>query len=156
MQLEGPTAAGFMYSDSGGDGPVVVLLHRVLMNGTLWDEVVGRLRDRYRCIGPELPFGTHTTPMPDDADLTLVSLATLIAGSSPNSTCATSQWSATTGAARNSSSAPAAPSVSPTSTGTPQSPPPRDNLPGYHTYAPSSPLLVHSRVSYIAVLCWGL
>ena len=34
--------------------------------------------------------------------------------SSPNSTCATSQWSATTGAARNSSSAPAAPIVSPT------------------------------------------
>ena len=27
MQLEGPTADGFMYSDTGGDGPVVVLLH---------------------------------------------------------------------------------------------------------------------------------
>ena len=27
MQLEGPTAAGLMYSDTGGDGPVVVLLH---------------------------------------------------------------------------------------------------------------------------------
>ena len=80
MQLEGPTAAGFMYSDSGGDGPVVVLLHGVLMNGTLWDEVVGGLGDRYRCIVPELPFGAHTTPMPDDADLTLASLATMIAG----------------------------------------------------------------------------
>ena len=81
MQLEGPTAAGFMYSDTGGgDGPVVVLLHGVLMNGTLWDEVVGGLRDRYRCIVPELPFGAHTTPMPDDADLTLASLATMVAG----------------------------------------------------------------------------
>lgn len=40
MQLEGPTAAGLMYSDTGGDGPVVVLLHGVLMNGTLWDTVV--------------------------------------------------------------------------------------------------------------------
>ena len=25
MQLQGPTAAGLMYSDTGGDGPVVVL-----------------------------------------------------------------------------------------------------------------------------------
>ena len=42
MQLEGPTAAGLMYSTTGSDGPVVVLLHGVLMNGTLWDTVVGR------------------------------------------------------------------------------------------------------------------
>ena len=69
MQPERPAAAGLMYSDSGGDGPVVVLLHGVLMNGTLWDTVVDGLRDRYRCIVPELPFGAHTTPMPDDADL---------------------------------------------------------------------------------------
>ena len=79
MQLEGPTAAGLMYSDTGGDGPVVVLLHGVLMNGTLWDTVVEGLGDRYRCIVPELPFGAHTTPMPDDADLSLPALATMIA-----------------------------------------------------------------------------
>ena len=57
----------------------MVLLHGVLMNGTLWDEVVGGLRDRYRFIVPELPFGAHTLPMPDDADLSLASRATLIA-----------------------------------------------------------------------------
>ncbi|MCY3633758.1 MAG: alpha/beta hydrolase [bacterium] len=78
-RLEGPTAAGLMYSDTGGDGPVVVLLHGVLMNGTLWDEVVGGLRDRYRCIVPELPFGAHRTPMPDNAELDLESLAKLVA-----------------------------------------------------------------------------
>ena len=38
----------------------------------------GGLRDRYRCIVPELPFGAHTTPMPDDADLALPALATMI------------------------------------------------------------------------------
>ncbi|MDE0613927.1 MAG: alpha/beta hydrolase [bacterium] len=78
-QLEGPTAAGLMYSDTGGDGPVVVLLHGVLMNGSLWDEVVDGLRDGYRCIVPELPFGAHRTPMPDDAELDLKSLAKLVA-----------------------------------------------------------------------------
>ena len=78
-KLEGPTAAGLMYSDTGGDGPVVVLLHGVLMNGTLWDEVVDGLRDRHRCIVPELPFGAHRTPMPDDAELDLESLAKLVA-----------------------------------------------------------------------------
>ena len=39
-----PTAAGLIYSDTGGYGPVVVLLHGVLISGTLWDEVVGGLR----------------------------------------------------------------------------------------------------------------
>ena len=79
MQLDGPTAAGLMYSDTGGDGPVVVLLHGVLMNGSLWDEVVEGLRGRYRCIVPELPFGAHHTPMPDGAALDLASLAKMVA-----------------------------------------------------------------------------
>ncbi len=79
MQLEGPTYAGLMYSNTGGDGPVVVLLHGVLMNGSLWGTVVEGPRDRYRRIAPELPFGAHTTPMPDNADLSLPALATLVA-----------------------------------------------------------------------------
>ena len=64
MQVVETSSCGFAYSDTGGDGPVVVLLHGVLMNGTLWDGVVDRLRSRYRCIVPELPFGAHRTPMP--------------------------------------------------------------------------------------------
>ena len=79
MQLRGPSAAGFMYSDTAGNGPPVVFLHGVLMNGTLWSEVVGGLGDRYRCIVPELPFGAHRTPMPDDTDLSLESLVTMVA-----------------------------------------------------------------------------
>ena len=74
-----PTAAGFLYTDTGGDGPVVVLLYGVLMNGSLWDGIVDGLRDRYRCIIPELPFGAHHRPMPDDADLSLDSIAARIA-----------------------------------------------------------------------------
>ena len=78
-QLEGPTSAGLMYADTGGDGPVVVLLHGVLMNGSLWAEVVEQLRDGYRCIVPDLPLGGHRRPMPAEADLTLPAMAKLIA-----------------------------------------------------------------------------
>lgn len=77
--LQGPTPSGLAYSDTGGAGPTVVLLHGVLMNGSLWDEVVDGLRHEYRCIVPELPFGAHRVPMPDDANLSLESIATLIA-----------------------------------------------------------------------------
>ena len=77
--LRGPTQTGLTYADTGGAGPVVVLLHGVLMNGSLWDEVVDGLRDEYRCIVPELPFGGHRVPMPDDADLALGSIAATIA-----------------------------------------------------------------------------
>ena len=80
MQLRGPSAAGFMHTNTGGSGPPVVFLHGVLMNGTLWKDVVDRLRDRYRCIVPELPFGAHRTPMPEDTDLRLESLVTMVAG----------------------------------------------------------------------------
>ena len=80
MHVRGPSAAGFMYSDSGGSGPPVVFLHGVLMSGTLWSDVVDRLSDRYRCIVPELPLGAHHRPMPDDADLKLESLVRLVAG----------------------------------------------------------------------------
>ena len=49
------------------------------MNGTLWNDVVDRLCNRYRCIVPELPLGAHRRPMPDDADLTLESLVKMVA-----------------------------------------------------------------------------
>ena len=35
-----------MYSDTGGNGPVVVLLHGVLVNGSIWKEVVDGRRMR--------------------------------------------------------------------------------------------------------------
>ena len=79
MQLKGPTKGGLMYSDTGGNEPVAVLLHGVLMNGTLWAEVVRSLSGSYRCIVPELPFGGHSRPMPRDADLTLESMSHLLA-----------------------------------------------------------------------------
>ncbi len=75
MTLQGPSKAGLYYSDSGGDGPPVVFLHGVLMNGTLWSEVIDQLPDHYRIIVPALPFGAHRTPMSEDADLSMESIA---------------------------------------------------------------------------------
>ncbi|WP_406391255.1 alpha/beta fold hydrolase [Streptomyces sp. NBC_00887] len=67
------------YEDTGGDGPVVVLLHGVAMNGSLWRHVVGELRDDFRCIVPTLPLGGHRRPMRPDADLTVPGVARLVA-----------------------------------------------------------------------------
>ncbi|MFD9844752.1 alpha/beta fold hydrolase [Streptomyces parvus] len=67
------------YRDTGGDGPVVVLLHGVAMNGSLWDEVVAGLGDGVRCIVPTLPLGGHRRPMEAGADLSVLGVARLVA-----------------------------------------------------------------------------
>ncbi|MFD4903376.1 alpha/beta fold hydrolase [Streptomyces sp. NPDC058411] len=67
------------YEDTGGDGPVVVLLHGVAMNGSLWRHVVAGLRSDYRCVVPTLPLGAHRRPMRPDADLTVLGVAHLVA-----------------------------------------------------------------------------
>ncbi|WP_306172901.1 alpha/beta hydrolase [Mycolicibacterium hippocampi] len=51
------------YLDTGGDGPVVVLLHGVNMDASLWRGVVDRLAPEHRCICPTLPLGSHRMPM---------------------------------------------------------------------------------------------
>ncbi|MFC8228667.1 alpha/beta fold hydrolase [Streptomyces sp. NPDC057287] len=67
------------YEDTGGDGPVVVLLHGVAMNGSLWRHVVAELRSDFRCVVPTLPLGAHRRPMRPDADLTVTGVAHLVA-----------------------------------------------------------------------------
>ncbi|MET9595844.1 alpha/beta hydrolase [Streptomyces sp. NPDC006516] len=67
------------YEDTGGDGPVLVLLHGVAMNGSLWRHVVAGLRSDFRCVVPTLPLGAHRRPMRPDADLTVVGVAHLVA-----------------------------------------------------------------------------
>jgi pimeloyl-ACP methyl ester carboxylesterase len=66
------------YEDSGGTGPVVVLLHGVVMTGSVWRKVVANLRSDFRCIVPTLPLGAHTRPMNPDADLSLAAQARLV------------------------------------------------------------------------------
>src|SRR5436190_633286 len=61
------SAGTIEYDDSGGDGPIVVLLHGVTMDGTLWRNVVAELREDHRCVVPTLPLGAHRRPMRPDA-----------------------------------------------------------------------------------------
>src|SRR5829696_4883317 len=67
------------YRDSG-QGPPIVLVHGLLVDGQLWRKVTPLLQDRFRCIVPDLPLGSHRTPMREDADLSPPGLARLIAG----------------------------------------------------------------------------
>src|SRR3954462_15483921 len=64
--------------DTGGDGPPVVFLHGLLVDGSLWDPVVELLPGR-RCVVPTLPLGSHTVPVPDRSVLTPVGVADLVA-----------------------------------------------------------------------------
>jgi pimeloyl-ACP methyl ester carboxylesterase len=67
------------YHDTGGDGPVIVFLHGLLMNGSLWRAVTPTLRGRYRCVMPTLPLGSHRQPMNPDADLSLSGMVGIVA-----------------------------------------------------------------------------
>jgi pimeloyl-ACP methyl ester carboxylesterase len=63
-----------------GDGPPVVFVHGVLVNGDLWRKVVPAVADAgFRCLTPDWPLGSHEIPVPD-ADLTPPGVASLIAG----------------------------------------------------------------------------
>jgi pimeloyl-ACP methyl ester carboxylesterase len=65
------TAGTIDCEDTGGGGPVLVFLHGVVMDGSVWDPLVADLRRDYRCVVPTLPLGAHRRPMRPDADLSL-------------------------------------------------------------------------------------
>jgi pimeloyl-ACP methyl ester carboxylesterase len=67
------------YVDSGGNGPAVVMLHGLMMDASLWEDVIADLESDYRCIAPTLPLGAHRHGMRDDADLSLRGVASLVA-----------------------------------------------------------------------------
>lgn len=67
------------YQDTGGGGPVIVLLHGLMMDASLWDGVTAELSAGHRCVAPTLPFGAHQHAMRADADLSLPGIARLVA-----------------------------------------------------------------------------
>jgi pimeloyl-ACP methyl ester carboxylesterase len=66
------------YRESG-EGPPIVFVHGLLVDGLLWRKVTPLLEDRFRCIVPDLPLGSHRTPMSPEADLSPPALARLVA-----------------------------------------------------------------------------
>jgi pimeloyl-ACP methyl ester carboxylesterase len=62
-----------------GEGPPIVFVHGLLVDGRLWRKVTPLLEDRFRCIVPDLPLGSHRTPMSPNADLSPPGLARLVA-----------------------------------------------------------------------------
>jgi pimeloyl-ACP methyl ester carboxylesterase len=69
------SAGKIEYEDTGGEGPVVVLLHGLIMDGSVWRHVVEDLRSDYRCVLPTLPLGGHRHAMRADADLSMRGIA---------------------------------------------------------------------------------
>jgi pimeloyl-ACP methyl ester carboxylesterase len=67
------------YEDTGGDGPVLVLLHGLMMDASLWDGPIADLSADHRCVAPTLPLGAHRRPMNANADLSLPAIARLVA-----------------------------------------------------------------------------
>jgi pimeloyl-ACP methyl ester carboxylesterase len=70
---------GTVHYRDAGQGPVAVFVHGVLVDGRVWEPVVERLPGELRCVVPDLPLGSHRTPMRRDADLSPTGLARLIA-----------------------------------------------------------------------------
>lgn len=73
------TSAGTIIYRESGEGSPIVFVHGVGVNGDLWRWVVPRLVDRYRCITPDLPWGSHTVALNPNADLSLPGMARIVA-----------------------------------------------------------------------------
>jgi pimeloyl-ACP methyl ester carboxylesterase len=72
------SAGTIEYEDTGGAGPVIVFVHGLIMDGSLWRHVVADLRRDYRCVLPTLPFGAHRRPMRPDSDLSMHGMAEIL------------------------------------------------------------------------------
>lgn len=73
------SAGTIEYEDTGGNGPVVVLVGGLAMDGSMYRKVVEDLRADYRCIVPTLPLGGHRYPLEPDADVSVRGLGRLVA-----------------------------------------------------------------------------
>ncbi|HZG98856.1 MAG TPA: alpha/beta hydrolase [Nocardioidaceae bacterium] len=69
------------YVDHGpADGPPVVFVHGVLVNGVLWHDAARLLGEHgVRAIAPDWPIGAHRLPFGPDADLSPRGIAGLVA-----------------------------------------------------------------------------
>jgi pimeloyl-ACP methyl ester carboxylesterase len=69
---------GTIHYRDGGDGPPVVFVHGLLVDGSLWRKVTPLLHADARCVVPDLPLGSHRTAMNAGADMTPAGVARLV------------------------------------------------------------------------------
>ncbi|HEX5929013.1 MAG TPA: alpha/beta hydrolase [Solirubrobacterales bacterium] len=70
--------AGRIRYREAGSGKPIVFVHGYLVDGRLWDGVVDRLSDRYRCLAPDWPIGAQQIAMKPDADLSPYGIAAIV------------------------------------------------------------------------------
>jgi pimeloyl-ACP methyl ester carboxylesterase len=70
--------AGRVRYREAGEGKPIVFVHGYLVDGRLWDGVVDRLSDRYRCLAPDWPIGAQQVAMKPDADLSPYGIAAIV------------------------------------------------------------------------------
>ena len=73
------SAGTIEYEDTDGEGAPIVLLGGLMMDASLWEDVIADLSPEHRCVAPTLPLGAHRQAMHADADLTPNGLAQLVA-----------------------------------------------------------------------------
>jgi pimeloyl-ACP methyl ester carboxylesterase len=72
-------SAGVIRFREQGEGKPVVFVHGLLVNGTLWRKVLPLLpEDRFRCLVPDWPLGSHRTAMKPGSDLSPHGVARLV------------------------------------------------------------------------------
>ena len=76
---EANLSQGTIHYRESGEGPPIVFVNGLLVDGRLWRKVTALLEDRFRCIVPDLPLGSHRTSMNPDADLSPPALARIVA-----------------------------------------------------------------------------
>jgi pimeloyl-ACP methyl ester carboxylesterase len=70
--------AGRLAYHERGSGPPIVFVHGVFANAALWSRVVPLLADRFRCIVPDWPLGSHSDPLEAGADVSPPAVAAMI------------------------------------------------------------------------------
>lgn len=70
---------GTIHYRDEGTGEVLLFVHGLLVDGRLWRKVTPALVEDHRCIIPDLPLGSHRTPLHAGADRSPRGIARLIA-----------------------------------------------------------------------------
>jgi pimeloyl-ACP methyl ester carboxylesterase len=69
---------GTIHYRDAGEGPPVVFLHGLLVDGEVWRKVTPLMQGTARSIVPDLPLGSHRLALNADADLSPATVARLV------------------------------------------------------------------------------